>query len=285
MRICIIAEGCYPYIAGGVSSWIQMLIKGMPEHEFCICTIAANMEQKGQFKYEIPENVVEIKENFLDEFLDNREVNKVKYELLPEEKQAVLDLITKPSVRWDILFDMFAVGGKYRINDFLSSEAFLEIIMEACRTKFRLTPFMKVFWTIRSMLLPIFNVLLCEAPEADIYHSVSTGYAGILGACFQHKTGKPYIVTEHGIYVREREEEIIKANWVDVYFKRTWIDFFSGMARVAYDHADRIISLFYGARELQIAAGAPKKSVLSSQTELKWSVLRHRNRLRTTDIR
>ena len=31
MRICLLAEECYPYVAGGVSSWIQMLIKGLPE--------------------------------------------------------------------------------------------------------------------------------------------------------------------------------------------------------------------------------------------------------------
>ncbi|MCW7999872.1 hypothetical protein CFK35_18570, partial [Clostridium sp. cpc1] len=26
MRICIIAEGSYPYVTGGVSSWIQSLV-------------------------------------------------------------------------------------------------------------------------------------------------------------------------------------------------------------------------------------------------------------------
>ncbi len=275
MKICMIAEGCYPYVAGGVSSWVQMLIKGMPEHEFCICTIAANMEQKGKFKYELPSNVVEVKENFLDEFLDAGTAKKIKYRLLPEEKQAVLDLITKDSVNWEVLFSMFAVDGKYHINDFLSSEAFLEIMTEACQTKFRCTPFLKVFWTIRSMLLPIFNVLSCAVPEADIYHSVSTGYAGILGACFKYKTGKPYIVTEHGIYVREREEEIIKADWVDVHFKHTWIDFFAGMARIAYDKADRIISLFQGAKELQIIAGAPEKKCRVIPNGIKLSRFSH----------
>lgn len=271
MRICIIAEGCYPYVAGGVSSWIQMLVKGMPQHEFVICTIAANTDQKGKFKYEIPENVVEIRENFLDQFLDNKAVNRVKYNLSEKEKQAVLNLITRDTTDWNTLFDMFSIGGKYQINDFLSSEAFLDIVMDSCRDVYKLTPFNKVFWTIRSMLLPIFNVLLCDIPQADIYHSVSTGYAGILGAMFQYKTGKPYLVTEHGIYTREREEEIIKASWVDVYFKHTWIDFFAGMAKAAYEKADRIISLFYGARELQIAAGADYRKCMVIPNGIKLS--------------
>ena len=119
MRICIIAEGCYPYVAGGVSSWIQMLIKGMPQHEFVICTVAANTDQKGKFKYEIPENVVEIDENFLDQFLDNRTVSKCRYRLNDVEKKAILDLITRDSPDWNVLFDMFSSKGKYKINDFL----------------------------------------------------------------------------------------------------------------------------------------------------------------------
>lgn len=69
MKICLIAEGCYPYVAGGVSAWIQMLIKGMPQHEFVIYTIGAEEKMRGVYQYEIPENVTEIREHFLDEFL------------------------------------------------------------------------------------------------------------------------------------------------------------------------------------------------------------------------
>ena len=47
MRICLIVEGCYPYVAGGVSSWIQMLIKGMPDHEFVIFSIGAEEKDRG----------------------------------------------------------------------------------------------------------------------------------------------------------------------------------------------------------------------------------------------
>lgn len=51
--------------------------------------------------------------------------------------------------------------------------------MEACEDTYRLTPFNEVFWTIRSMLLPVLNILRCPVPEADVFHTVSTGYAGI----------------------------------------------------------------------------------------------------------
>ena len=32
MRICIVLEGCYPYVTGGVSSWNHILIRSFPQH-------------------------------------------------------------------------------------------------------------------------------------------------------------------------------------------------------------------------------------------------------------
>ena len=42
MRICIVAEGCYPYVVGGVSSWIHSMIKIFPEYQFVVLAIVAN---------------------------------------------------------------------------------------------------------------------------------------------------------------------------------------------------------------------------------------------------
>ena len=256
MRICLIAEGCYPYVAGGVSTWVQQLIQGMPEHTFVICTIGAEQSQRGRFKYELPKNVERVEENFLDEYLDAKVRKPKRLSLEPSEKRAVLDLITTSHPDWDTLFDLFSSTGRCRANEFLASEDFLDVVMEAGEGAFRMAPFNQVFWTVRSMLLPVLNLLRCPVPDVDVFHAVSTGYAGLLGALFQRQTGRPLIITEHGIYGREREEEILRAKWVDVYFKKTWIDFFLGMAAAGYDHASVIVSLFHHARDLQIEYGA-----------------------------
>ena len=67
MRVCMIMEGCYPYVYGGVSSWTHQYIQAMPEIEFVLWCIGAKSEDRGKFKFQIPENVVEIREVFLDE--------------------------------------------------------------------------------------------------------------------------------------------------------------------------------------------------------------------------
>ena len=55
MRVCMILEGCYPYVFGGVSSWTHHYIEAMPDTEFSLWTIGASEGQKGKFKFTLPE--------------------------------------------------------------------------------------------------------------------------------------------------------------------------------------------------------------------------------------
>ena len=48
-----------------------------------------------------------------------------------------------------------------------------------------------------------------RSPPARIYHSISTGYAGILGVLLKHRNQRPFMLSEHGIYVKEHALELI----------------------------------------------------------------------------
>ena len=67
MRLCLVLEGCYPYVHGGVSTWMHGYITAMPEHEFVLWVIGAHAADRGKFVYELPGNVVEVHEVFLDD--------------------------------------------------------------------------------------------------------------------------------------------------------------------------------------------------------------------------
>ena len=256
MKICLIVEGCYPYVVGGVSAWVQMLLRRMPEHQFVIVSIGAEHKQKGQFRYEIPANVTELREYFLDEPIQSDAEPRPGRPLTTAQRQALLDLVKGTGPDWAQLFELF--GGKHPrpVGEFLMSADFLSLVQGLAESTGRNTPFKDLFWTLRSMLLPALELLRCPVPEADVYHTVATGYAGLLGAKFSYFAQKPYLVTEHGIYTREREEEILKADWVPGYFKPTWIAYFRALSQAAYRQAGTIVSLFQGGRELQIGLGA-----------------------------
>ncbi|MCY6482927.1 GT4 family glycosyltransferase PelF [Clostridium aestuarii] len=261
MKICIIAEGSYPYVTGGVSSWIQMLIKNMNEHEFVIYAIGAEEKNKGNFKYEIPDNVIKVEEIFLDSFLKYKTRYKKKYKIKEEVKKDLKAFVTGDEICWDNIFSFMREAKTNNVMELFMSWDFFDIIEEAYIEKYDLIPFTEYFWMVRSMLLPIFLVLKSPIPEADIYHSVSTGYAGIAGSLAKHIYNKPFILTEHGIYTREREEEIIKSQWVKGYFKNMWIDFFYNMSKCAYDNSDKVITLFNKNKEMEIELGCSKDKI------------------------
>ena len=260
MRICVILEGCYPYVTGGVSTWIHQYMKAMPQHEFVIWALGADASQKGRYKYELPDNVVEIKEVFLNDAL--KKTGKVKkYRFTDEEINTLHDLIDCNRPDWEMLFSMYADN---RIDplSFLMSKDFLDILTNICEEEYTYTAFSDFFHTIRSMFLPVLYILHTDIPKADIYHSIATGYSGILARLGSYKYNVPYMITEHGIYTREREEEIIRAKWVLPAFKRFWVRFFYMLSAGAYEKATMITSLYAGARKIQIDMGCdPDKCV------------------------
>ena len=101
-----------------------------------------------------------------------------------------------------------------------------------------------------------------KIPKANIYHSVTTGYAGFLGAIIAHQKKGKFLLTEHGIYPREREEEILASNWIDNDFKNIWIDYFYYLSKLAYQYCDRIIALFEYNRQIQIEYGAQEEKTM-----------------------
>lgn len=253
MRICMILEGCYPYVLGGVSSWTHQYIQAMEDHEFVLWCIGADSKDRDQFKYQLPQNVVEIHQVFLNDALRAGEIEK-KIKLNRKELEALQYLVAGEKTDWEVLFFMFQ---KKRLNPLsvLMSVQFLEIVQRVCRENYPYVAFADFFHTVRSMMLPELYLLTQDIPKADLYHATATGYSGILGSLGKWKYQVPYIVTEHGIYTREREEELLRAKWVIPSFRKQWIGLFYNFSDCAYTYADKVTSLFEGARGTQERLG------------------------------
>ena len=233
-------------------------MQAMPQHEFVIWAIGADSSIEGQFKYELPDNVVEVREIFLNDALKMNYIPR-KYTFTEEQVKVLYDFLNCSSPEWEVLFDMYS---KNEIDPmaFLMSESFLDIITGICDKECKYTAFSDFFHTIRSMLLPILYILSSDVPKADIYHAIATGYSGVLARLGSYVNHVPYEITEHGIYTREREEEIIRARWVDPAFKKLWVRFFYMLSDAAYEKASMITSLFAGAKKIQIDIGCdPEK--------------------------
>ena len=257
MKVCIVAEGCYPYVVGGVSSWINSLIKSFPNLEFIVIGIVADRSLRGQFTYELPENITAVYEVYLSD-LDWKHTKKrgERTRLNKTQYRAVRSMILNQKVDWDTLFQMFH-DDTFSVDDFLMGADFLSAAKECYDLLYPQIVFSDFLWTLRSIYLPFCFVMKMDVPQADLYHCVATGYAGVLGCIAKYFHGSSVLSSEHGIYTREREEELLKATWVAGIYKNIWIDQFKKMSKLAYDRADLVTSLYDRARELQLDLGCP----------------------------
>ena len=225
MKICIVAEGCYPYVVGGVSSWIHSMVETFPDYEFVILAIVANRSLRGKFEYELPEYVTEVHEVYLQDYdwKKKKSRQKKKQRLNNTEYEALRSLLLNRNVMWEELFKFFGKRD-FSFNSLLMGNDFLQAARECYQLRYPEIVFSDFLWTMRSIYLPLFLVLDTDLPEADLYHCVATGYAGVLGSMAKAKYGCGLLVSEHGIYTREREEELIRAKWVEGIYKNIWIE-------------------------------------------------------------
>ena len=63
----LLLEGTFPYVSGGVSSWINQIIRAYPEYRYAIVFLGSRREDYSGFKYELPANVVHFEEHYLHE--------------------------------------------------------------------------------------------------------------------------------------------------------------------------------------------------------------------------
>jgi len=237
------------------------MIKSFPEHEFVVLSIISDRTTSGKFQYELPDNVSEVYEAYLN---DNDWGTKPKEgrrtHLSNKQHKALRSIIFNYEPEWYAIFDLFQKTA-FSIDDILMGADFLHIVQEYYDKNYSQIVFSDFLWTMRSIYLPLFLVLKTKIPKADVYHCVATGYAGLLGGMAKYMYGCRLIVSEHGIYTREREEEILKASWVGGIYKNIWIEQFRKMSKLAYDRADVVTALYEHASELQLELGCPKDKI------------------------
>ena len=252
MRVCIVVEGTYPYITGGVSSWIQMLIENMPEIEFDVVHLAP-WKWTRPFGYNMPDNLKHVYEyllfsaDFSKNNIASNERDLVKY------LRQLIDLKEERAKYFSQL--LREVVGK-NLDYLLLSKSFWDFIEDVYSRYFYEEGFPGFYWTVMGFVIPILGALQALPPAADIYHSTTTGYAVLSALAGKYAHGGKLIVTEHGIYHREREIEITKSSSIPEVYKKPWIEIFKLISETAYAECDALTTLFEKNQLFQFELGA-----------------------------
>ena len=276
--ICLLLEGTYPYVRGGVSSWLHQIIGGLKEYSFHIIFLGGDPDAYSKRYYDFPENVKGFEMHYLLSDIGHfspsaRKGSTESFEIW-NRFSAFFEQNVNP-IPGDLLREVSEFLGSQNeisMKDFLYSEASWKVLTERYAESAIEHSFVDYFWTYRNIYQPLFvlSKIAQNLPNAKAYHSVSTGYAGFLGAMCQVKTNKPFLLTEHGIYTKERKIDLAQATWIkdrhsviDVSMhkdiditRKTWIRYFEQLGLTSYQQASKIVALFEGNRQRQHQDGA-----------------------------
>ena len=278
--ICLILEGTYPYVSGGVAYWTHDLIQRQPHLKFHLVSInPPKMQQKMIF--DLPRNVVGFTDIYLQELpKGSTTISKARREKFFEKVELPL-LKLQHFGRLEDLKHVVEVFKEFpeQLGSFMlmESEEAWHMLVRMYLSTMGESSFLNFYWSWRGLLSSFYSILLSDLPNCKVYHAVCTGYAGLLLARAYLETGRPCLITEHGIYTNERRIEITVADWLydqssmdlnidrlsyDRDLKDYWIDTFFGYSRLCYEACTKIITLFKGNQAYQIADGADPSKML-----------------------
>ncbi len=253
-------EGTYPYVTGGVSSWLHTLMENLPEIEFSIYHLSPD-SKKREFKYKIPGNVSSMHtlnifsdvEWNLKEKADEKILEAIYESALYNQNVTKIASTVVEALRESVGKDMVSV---------VKSRGVWKVLVDVYNRFFEKESFMNYYWTMRNLLLPFLNAFQFIPERCDIYHSLTTGYSSLNAIAGKLIYESKLLITEHGIYHREREREILISDSISEIYKKLWIGFFRVISAVAYRLTDKLVTLFEKNQLFQLELGADKDKML-----------------------
>ena len=273
--ICLILEGTYPFVQGGVSNWVHELIAVFPQYRFAAIFLGTRAEDYDELCYPLAKNLVHLEMHYLFEKKEPPECKQKDIDSITSQKIEMMhdkcfSFISDDTDTMAELFELLAEKEKMNEGLFLRSKASWEMITKKYSEHYPDQSFFDYFWSVRNLHQPFWKMreIINNVPKFKVIHSASTGYAGFIGALLQKKYSIPYILTEHGIYTKERWIELMRHYFFEHAGKKNhpinsdnalitiWTRFFSILAKVGYCAANPIISLTENHRGHQLKDGA-----------------------------
>jgi len=284
LSVLLTTEGTYPYHSGGVSTWCDNLIKGLPDVEFTLLPIM--MHPYVSFKYDLPPNVIRVvnvplwgteepAEYILDIPFSHVYVSKhqttesvIAQDFLPLFREFIRLIYTEPTDAaraGEIIYELYRYFRRFDYNTTFKSQlvwdAFVAEILDGVTQRagpqvpslFELTEALR--WLYR-FLIP----LNADPPKVDLTHSTAAAFCGIPCVIAKLRDGTPFLLTEHGVYIREQYLSVSRMK-TSFSAKEFLLNLIVTIARVNYHFADQISPVCHYNQRWELAHGAAEARI------------------------
>ncbi|GAA4932045.1 glycosyltransferase involved in cell wall biosynthesis [Actinomycetospora succinea] len=207
MKVALVTEGTYPIHAGGVSDWCAQLVRSLPEIDFEVVALSGSGRETAT--YTPPPNVAAV-----------RRIGLWAEPARPRRPRPPGRRFLRT---YTDLLDAMLLGGLAAPRDFehavrtlrdmartvdlteaLRSQEAVDLVLEVTAALPELTPTLADALAVTDLVEHFLRPLQLPAPRADLVHCTVNGPAMLLGICAAWEHGTPVLLSEHGVYLRER---------------------------------------------------------------------------------
>ncbi len=271
MKIALISEGCYPFARGGVTTWCDQLVRGLPQHEFEVVALLADGTES--IVLEVPDNVAGIsriplwgptpprrlvRRRGTTSFVSAYEL--VLSGLLSEHPQALGQFVSglRQLHWWAQSHDLQAALSSERATTLLL-KSWARVSPHAATQPMSLRDALVATDLIEHSL----RVLSRPAPVADLCHPVSNGLPTLVAMTAQWTHGTPMVMSEHGVFLRERYLALqdFAYGWP---VKHVLLSFYRRLAEAGYAAADLIAPVNVFNQRWELRSGAHPDRIVTA---------------------
>ncbi len=236
MKVCIIAEGSYPVRRGGLSTLAHFLINAMKDDRFDVYCVS-----DPAFHQPVYPKLPNVDNFIIVPLLTSVPVKR----RIPRELAGRIG-VSLTNTLFGTPMDLeplIAAYKKYHSGkNWLLTRACWDSIVAYYSRYAPEESFVDAYWNIFNIYALIFDILsgVDRLPRADVYHALSAGHAGIMGSFGKLLYGAPFILTEQGFFLTERQNELSHQK-VTPFYMRQHMRFAEAIVKTVYRYADRVV--------------------------------------------
>ncbi|RJQ76308.1 DUF3492 domain-containing protein [Pseudonocardiaceae bacterium YIM PH 21723] len=236
MEIALVTEGTYPHSFGGVSVWADQLVQGLPQHDFRIVALVSTGREP--VVWELPKNVCAL--DLVPLWGHQAGADRIPRRsrswfrsLFKQLLDSLLDTTDEQAAQRSFEEALQGLFHYAQLEDLGAAMRSEEPVKLLCTAWQRLWPAQDSKRhivsdsshvddptvpgeppTVRDALAAVellehaLRPLSKPVVHSDVVHCVTNGLAVLVGLAAKWSFGTPLIVTEHGIYLRERYLEM-----------------------------------------------------------------------------
>ncbi|MET9516655.1 GT4 family glycosyltransferase PelF [Streptomyces sp. NPDC002994] len=272
LHVSMLTEGTYPHVQGGVSTWCDQLVRGMPDVDFHVVSLTGSGREP--VTWELPPNVYQHTTVPLWGPEAALRVRRGPRSLAGRDRRGFLAsyerfllAVLDPEAGCDFgheLYALAALSRQGRLTPALRSEAALRTLTRVWTMRHLPTahaaPTLHDALTATDLLEHLLRPLAARIPADSVAHAVSSGLATLPALTAKHFDGAPFLLTEHGIYLRERYLGYRTAaqRWP---VKALLLGFYRELNSLGYREADLITPCNQYNRRWEERGGAPAERI------------------------